>query len=102
VDVEVPNKRKIKKMAPIRATEKIKTPGAIFIKHQRETPEVKRKLWYWITTKPDNITNLRDKGRLQVQFCISRHQLFSNNWRKKHMGNLRKFHFPKLFTAGAL
>jgi len=32
---------------------------------------IKRKLWHWITTKPENITPANYYGRVQVQFCIS-------------------------------
>jgi len=54
-------------------------------------PEVKEKLWHEITTKTENITYFKDYGRLQIQFCTSLHN-FSNNWRNKHLRNLRKFH----------
>jgi len=43
--------------------------------HIHEAPqvktEVKGNLWHSITTKPENITNLKDYGRLQIQFCVS-------------------------------
>ena len=40
-------------------------------KASKGKPEVKGKLWRWITTKPLNITIFNDYGRMQIQFCIS-------------------------------
>ena len=62
---------------------------------------VKRKLWHWITTKPESITIFKDYGRLKIQFCINLRKMFLIIEKKTNIreteGNFTFFQFwPKV------
>jgi len=51
--------------------------------------EAKGKLWHWITTKPENITQLYYYDRLQIQFCISLTQVVFKLSKKQTVWELK-------------
>jgi len=62
-------------------------------KASNEKIEVKGEPCHWIITKPRNITNFKDNGRLQMKFCINLHIFFPNNRKIQILWKLKEFSF---------
>jgi len=66
-------------------------PWGHIYKAPEEKTEVKGKVCLWILTDPENITHFNYYGRLQIQFCLSRCELYSNNGKKQTLGEIGEF-----------